>query len=90
MTPPTYGDGFVAADRRPENQLAAIVGPEGLVARLQYAPTDGPAFLGVMRETRQPVDPSIISMPPLWPLTPEGRGLSVIECEQQRQARAAA
>lgn len=79
-----YGQGFVAADRRPENQMAAIVGPEGLVARLVYAPTDEPAFLAVIRKvTRVPAIPlEDVIAPPHWRFDTDGRGFTVVEMQR--------
>ena len=86
----TYGDGLVTADRQPENRIICSLDARGYVVSARLAkPGEGVDFFAVMRDTRREVDPADIDLHGS-PTTPEGRGLSVIECEQQRQARAAA
>lgn len=79
---PEYGDGLVQANRQPENRLVCTLDARGYVVSARLAkPGEGVDFFAVMRDTRREVDPATVVLPPLWPLTPEGRGLSVLECE---------
>ena len=68
-------------DRRPENQLRAILGPDGLVAAMAVHHADLGAFIGALRKA--PTFPMIeIVMPPFWRCHEDGHGYTVLEMEQ--------
>lgn len=88
MTPNSDYATTLAANRQPEHRVKALVDAEGYVVGGVFMKGEQD-FIGFMRANRRPIDPSTIEMRD-WPVDENGRGLTLLEMDQQHTTGEAA